>query len=60
MSNCPLTFKQIQIIKETFLNIQVGVYHSRVEYPDDKKKEKQGKEKDKPDLIDEPNIPRNT
>lgn len=60
MSNCPLTFKQIQIIKETFLNIQVGVYHSRVEYPDEKKKEKQQKEKDTPDLIDEPNIPRNT
>lgn len=35
LSNCPLTFRQIQIIKETFLSILVGVYHSRVEYPDD-------------------------
>ena len=35
LSNCPLTFRQIQIIKETFLSILVGVYHSRVEYPED-------------------------
>lgn len=34
LNNCPLTFKQIQIIKTTFLNILVGVYHSRIEYPD--------------------------
>ena len=34
---CPLTFRHIQIIKETFLSILVGVYHSRVEYPDDDK-----------------------
>ncbi|REL37564.1 HDIG domain-containing protein [Rhodohalobacter sp. SW132] len=32
---CPLTFRHIQIIKETFLSILVGVYHSRVEYPED-------------------------
>jgi len=37
LSNCPLTFRQIQIIKESFLSILVGVYHSRIEYPDDKK-----------------------
>lgn len=35
LNNCPLTFRHIQIIKETFLSILVGVYHSRVEYPDD-------------------------
>ena len=35
LDNCPLTFRHIQIIKETFLSILVGVYHSRVEYPDD-------------------------
>lgn len=35
LSNCPLTFRQIQIIKETFQNILVGVYHNRVEYPED-------------------------
>jgi len=37
LSNCPLTFRQIQIIKESFLSILVGVYHSRIEYPDEKK-----------------------
>jgi len=35
LNACPLTFRHIQIIKETFLSILVGVYHSRVEYPDD-------------------------
>lgn len=35
LSNCPLTFKQIQIIKESFLSILKGVYHSRIEYPDE-------------------------
>jgi putative nucleotidyltransferase with HDIG domain len=37
LSNCPLTFRQIQIIKDSFLSILKGVYHSRIEYPDDKK-----------------------
>lgn len=50
LSNCPLTFKQIRIIKQSFLNILVGVYHSRIEYPDknDKNsKAKSSKEKKK-------------
>jgi cyclic-di-AMP phosphodiesterase PgpH len=38
LNNCPLTFKQIDTIKKAFLNILVGVYHSRIEYPEDKKK----------------------
>ncbi len=37
LSHCPLTFRDLNIIKETFLNILVGVYHSRIEYPEDKK-----------------------
>ncbi|MFN1834561.1 HD family phosphohydrolase [Balneola sp. MJW-20] len=46
LSHSPLTFRHLQIIKETFLNIQVGVYHSRVEYPEDsdKKDNKAAKE----------------
>lgn len=40
LSNCPLTFRQIQIIKDTFLSILKGVYHTRIEYPDDEKREK--------------------
>ena len=35
LSKTPLTFQDLTTIKETFLNILVGIYHSRVEYPDD-------------------------
>ncbi len=45
LSHCPLTFRHLQVIKETFLNILVGVYHSRVEYPEDKEREKEEKAK---------------
>lgn len=45
LSHCPLTFRDLQVIKETFLNILVGVYHSRVEYPEDKEREAKEKEK---------------
>ncbi|HET8864899.1 MAG TPA: HDIG domain-containing protein, partial [Gracilimonas sp.] len=45
LSHCPLTFRHLQVIKETFLNILVGVYHSRVEYPEDKKREADEKAK---------------
>ncbi|MDZ7805676.1 MAG: HDIG domain-containing protein [Gracilimonas sp.] len=38
LSHSPLTFRHLQVIKETFLNILVGVYHSRVEYPEDEAK----------------------
>jgi putative nucleotidyltransferase with HDIG domain len=49
LSNCPLTFRQIQIIKDSFLSILKGVYHSRIEYPeDDKKKEKTPKNEPEP------------
>ena len=33
LDECPLTFRDLGIIKETFLNILVGVYHGRVKYP---------------------------
>ncbi len=38
LNHCPLTFHQIDIIKKTFLNVLKGVYHSRVEYPEDEKR----------------------
>ncbi|MTI87068.1 MAG: HDIG domain-containing protein [Balneolaceae bacterium] len=60
LSHCPLTFRHLQIIKETFLNILVGVYHSRVEYPDDKEGEEINKEKLKEApgaTTDRPNAP---
>ncbi|MBD3615153.1 MAG: HDIG domain-containing protein [Gracilimonas sp.] len=43
LSHSPLTFRHLQVIKETFLNILVGVYHSRVEYPEDKEREAEEK-----------------
>lgn len=48
LSNCPLTFQQIQIIKESFLRILKGVYHSRIEYPEEAKADGQGKKKIEP------------
>lgn len=44
LSKTPLTFQDLRVIKETFLNILVGIYHSRVEYPD-KDQPQNGKEK---------------
>src|SRR5699024_2558557 len=35
LSRTPLTFRDLSTIKKTFLNILVGIYHSRVEYPDE-------------------------
>lgn len=37
LNHCPLTFQELDIIKKSFLNILVGVYHSRIEYPDEEK-----------------------
>ncbi len=54
LSNCPLTFRQIQIIKETFLSILKGVYHSRIEYPEDQKKEQGPASDDAPDINAQP------
>ncbi len=50
LSQTPLTFKDLNIIKKTFLNILIGIYHSRVEYPEDEeepgdRKAKKDKEK---------------
>lgn len=46
LSNCPLTFQQIQVIKESFLRILKGVYHSRIKYPEEAKTGKQTKMKE--------------
>src|SRR5699024_7066970 len=40
LSKTPLTFQDLTAIKETFLNILVGIYHSRVEYPEDEQQQK--------------------
>lgn len=49
LSKTPLTFQDIRTIKETFLNILVGIYHSRVEYPDDEETEEKEKKQQQAD-----------
>jgi len=44
LSKCPLTFRDLSVIKETFINILVGVYHGRIEYPEEQKKNEPKKE----------------
>lgn len=51
LSKTPLTFQDLTTIKNTFLNILVGIYHSRVEYPKDK--EGDAKKEQKADAFDE-------
>jgi hypothetical protein len=34
LNECPLTYQDIGKIKQAFLNVLVGVYHSRIEYPE--------------------------
>lgn len=44
LDNCDLTFRDITKIKESFVQLLAGYYHSRIEYPDqekDKEKEKE-------------------
>lgn len=49
LSKTPLTFQDLSSIKKTFLNILIGIYHSRVDYPEEeetkKKQLKAGKHK---------------
>ncbi|MFU8858819.1 MAG: HD family phosphohydrolase [Cyclonatronaceae bacterium] len=33
LNNCPLTFQDLRIIKDSFLKILVGMYHGRIKYP---------------------------
>ena len=37
LSEAELTFKDIEIIINTFLKVFQGIYHSRIKYPDMKK-----------------------
>lgn len=36
--NCELTFKDIEIIRKSFLKVITGIYHQRIEYPTEKSK----------------------
>lgn len=49
MNYCDLTFKDLEIIKNTFVQILAGHFHSRIEYPDmkeDKVRSANGDEQD--------------
>ena len=34
MSNCELTFRDLELIKQSFVHILAGYFHSRIEYPE--------------------------
>ncbi|MCH8568690.1 MAG: HDIG domain-containing protein [Balneolales bacterium] len=50
--DCPLTFKDITLIKQAFLKNLSAMYHSRIKYPGQDKKDAEGD--DRPSLIKEP------
>jgi cyclic-di-AMP phosphodiesterase PgpH len=50
LNECPLTFEDLKKIKQAFLTILVGVYHSRIRYPG-----QDGDEKNAADFNAEPN-----
>lgn len=53
LNNCPITFQDLRIIKETFLKILVGIYHGRIQYPGQEEKDAAGKS-DSPKTTAEP------
>ena len=44
LDNCDLTLKDLDKIRGAFLKVLTGIYHQRIEYPEDKweSKEKEG------------------
>ena len=46
LDNCDLTFKDVTKIKQAFVQILVGYYHSRIEYPDQQDPDKAAEKKD--------------
>ncbi len=47
LADCDLTFRDLDIIKKSFVNLLVGYYHSRIEYPDQKDPDGQDKPQEK-------------
>ncbi len=45
LKNSPISFKDIEIIKESFAKTLKGIYHERIEYPKDMQKDAQNDEK---------------
>lgn len=42
LDDCDLTFKEVGIIRKSFLKTLGSIYHERIEYPEDKRKNRQG------------------
>lgn len=47
LDNCDLTFRDVSKIKEAFVQVLAGYYHSRIEYPDQKNQEENPETKEK-------------
>ena len=43
LDNCDLTLRDINKIRQAFMKILMGIYHQRIEYPEDKWEKKQVK-----------------
>ena len=55
LDECPLTLKDLTKIKEAFLGVLIGIYHSRVKYPEaEKKPEKKAPRDTVPDVVEAP------
>ncbi|WP_443110815.1 hypothetical protein [Caloramator sp. mosi_1] len=39
LNDSPLTFKDIEKIKEVFIKVLIGIFHTRIEYPETTKEE---------------------
>ena len=46
LDNCDLTFRDVSKIKEAFVQVLAGYYHSRIEYPDQKNQEENPESKE--------------
>jgi membrane-associated HD superfamily phosphohydrolase len=44
--NCPLTFRDVTLIHDSFVQLLTGYYHSRIEYPEQKDPDKKNVEAD--------------
>lgn len=54
LNNCDLTFRDLTKIKEAFLGILVGMYHSRIKYPGQDQKDNAGSATDKKNTSKKP------
>lgn len=54
-NECDLTMRELDLIAQTLKETVMGIFHSRIEYPDQIKKNKATEEKDKGSAVNEPN-----